>query len=170
MNKNDVIHIVITPYCKRSCKYCCNNEYDLEKIPFVTEEELRNTDTICLTGGEPFSFTNPNEYAKMFKRKYPNIKNVYVYSNAKELNEFLKSNSSPLDYLDGISCSIKIPADLVAFTELVFDGRITDLKSNLLYVFDKWYPPKDCKGNFKVIDREWQISFTPADNSIFRRV
>lgn len=68
-NKNEkkkVIHLMVTSLCNRDCKYCCNKQYSLDKIPYATSEELKNAETLLLTGGEPFAFTNPNEIAKHF--------------------------------------------------------------------------------------------------------
>jgi MoaA/NifB/PqqE/SkfB family radical SAM enzyme len=80
--KKKIIHIMVTSLCKRNCEYCCNKQYDLNDIPYVTDEELRNAHTLLLTGGELFAFANPPEIAQYYKSRYPNIKAVYVYSNA----------------------------------------------------------------------------------------
>ena len=58
--------------------------------------------------------------------------------------------------------------DLQAFEKLVYHPLIRRLKSNLLYVFDNLLP--EYVGNFKVIHREWQEDFKPAQNTIFRRL
>ena len=116
-------------------------------------------------------FTNPNEYAKKIKTMYPHIQKVWVYSNAIELRDYLrKYPNAKLDYLDGISCSIKVPADIAAFNELLNDERITNLHDNLCYVFENLVDTNNHFGNFRMIDRKWQVEFIPADNSIFRRL
>ncbi len=168
MNKNYAIHLVITYLCNRKCKYCCNNQYDIKNLEIATDEEYRNTDRIYLTGGEPFAYAIPNNYAKYLKNKYPNIKKVCVYTNAFELNEYLKNSSDKLDFLDGLSVSIKNNTDLQAFNEFSKDCRIQRLNSNRLYVFDNKLTPKDLT-NFMLIHRKWQKIFVPADNCIFRR-
>lgn len=80
-----IIHLMVTPLCNRNCKYCCNKQYDINNIPYVTDEELREAEVLCLTGGEPFLFTNPCWIARYYKKRYSNIKRIYVYTNAKEL-------------------------------------------------------------------------------------
>lgn len=163
-----VVHILVTSLCNRNCKYCCNKQYDLNDIPYVTDEELKSTDTICLTGGEPFMYSNPNNIAKKYKLKYHNIKNVFVYTNAKELDTYLAIGGS-LEYIDGVSCSIKNEGDRYVFeNNIVNNKKIKKLRSNRLYVFDALYPMPSA-GNFKVIDREWQEDLKPADDSIFRK-
>lgn len=39
--KTENIHLMVTPLCDRTCKYCCNNSYTLNDIPIITDEELR---------------------------------------------------------------------------------------------------------------------------------
>lgn len=172
MKKNKItMHIMITSLCNRDCKYCCNKDYAINEIPFPTVEDFHDSSYICLTGGEPFLFTNPNEYAKYFKRIYPHIEKVWVYSNAVELRDYLaKYPTAKLDAIDGISCSIKVPADIAAFKELINDARIKELPDNLCYVFDELVDTAESYGNFRMVDREWQINFEPAADSIFRRI
>ena len=165
------MHVMITTLCNRNCKYCCNKGYSLDEIPTATVDDFNKSTYVCLTGGEPFSFTNPNEYAKKIKTMYPHIQKVWVYSNAIELRDYLrKYPNAKLDYLDGISCSIKVPADIAAFNELLNDERITNLHDNLCYVFENLVDTNNHFGNFRMIDRKWQVEFIPADNSIFRRL
>ncbi len=168
-----IIHIMVTSLCNRNCKYCCNKQYDLNTIPYVTDEELRNADTICITGGEPFLFTNPSEIAAYYKLRFKNIKNVYVYTNAFELANYLLSYpEEDMSYIDGVSVSIKHERDIPAFNDLVSDERIKEMTSNRLYLFDigkTVYLSSNFK-SFVVILREWQEDFKPANNSIFRRV
>ena len=54
-NTKGVIHLLTTTLCNRDCKYCCNKQYDMNEILYVTDSELREAHTLCLTGGEPFS-------------------------------------------------------------------------------------------------------------------
>lgn len=167
-NTEKIIHLMVTSLCDRKCPDCCNKQYDLNDIPYVTEEELENANTLCITGGEPFKFSNPNEIARYYRIKYPNIKNVYVYTNAIELVEYILRGKH-LEYIDGVSISIKNNVDAVAFKSYVAtDKRITKLPSNRLYVFNNLFD-EEVEG-FTVIQREWQKEFVPANNSIFRKV
>lgn len=169
--KNDktkeVIHLLVTSLCNRDCKYCCNKQYDLAQIPYVTEEELNDCKTLCITGGEPFLYTDPCEIAYYYKQRFNNIKNIYAYTNAWEFTYYLDHHH--LDCLTGLSVSIKKKQDLWAFENFIVDNKeVNALSSNLLYVFDNLVPKK--LGNFKLIHRVWQSDFEPADDSIFRRV
>ena len=164
----EVLHLLVTSLCARNCKYCCNKQYDLNKIPYVSNEEFKNTEVICLTGGEPFMFSSPCAIAAYYKNKYSNIKQIYVYTNAAELGLYLQKNN--IWAIDGVSVSIKSSLDKKMFENFIVNNKnITNLTSNLLYIFDEQLFPNEI-GNFKIIKRDWQEHFVPANNSIFRRV
>lgn len=162
-----IIHIMVTSFCNRNCKYCCNKSYDLNDIPYVTDDELRHAEIICITGGEPFQFSNPCEIASQLKRKYPNIQRVYVYTNALELAQYLLEGKK-IHSIDGVNVSIKVPYDATMFDKFIATNpTITSLASNLLYVFDNLYDKTPT--GFKVFQREWQTDFAPSTDSIFRK-
>lgn len=163
-----VIHLLVTPLCKRKCKFCCNKQYNLADVPSVTDEELKAAHTLCLTGGEPFLFANPCEIASYYKSRYPNIKNVYVYTNARELNDWLGNNR--LAYIDGLCISVKDKIDANIFNHFLSRNEaVRSMKSNRLYVFEDLI---DCvhSDGFETFHRQWQEDFQPADDSIFRRM
>lgn len=165
-----IIHLLITPLCDRKCPYCCNNQYDMNEIPLVSEEELSKAEVLCLTGGEPFKYSSPSNIAKYYKRKYPNIKRVYVYTNAVELVEYILTYGYlSFPGIDGLSVSIKTQRDKEAF-EMHIGGKLDYVKENRLYVFNNLYPDKKHTSNFEVFERKWQKDFVPADDSIFRRM
>lgn len=163
-----IIHIMVTTMCMRNCKDCCNNQYDLNTIPYVTDAELRKAEVICITGGEPFQFSNPCEIAHQLKRKYPNIQRVYVYTNALELATYLLEGKK-IHSIDGVNVSIKVPIDATMFDKIIVnEPSIVSLPSNLLYVFDHLYDKMPA--GFKTFQREWQVDFQPAPDSIFRKI
>lgn len=166
-----IIHLVTTTLCNRDCKYCCNKQYDINAIEFVTEEELRNANKIFLTGGEPFLYTQPDQIAEYYKTRYKNIEEVYVYTNAFELLNYLIKHidRNIFEYINGLTISIKTKKDAEAFKMIKNMFLIKKLKSNIVYVFDNLYPIEDIEG-FKVLQREWKEDFEPADDSIFRRM
>lgn len=172
--RKPVMHLLITDKCDRDCKWCCNKQYDVNDIPIATKEEYESVEIVCLTGGEPFEYSIPSDVATWLKSTYPNIKRVYVYTNAAPLSDcFLeiaakKSNFDCLSNIDGLSVSIKNKHDLWSFEPIAKHKPVAKLKSNLLYVFDNLLP--EYVGNFKVINREWQEDFKPAKNTIFRRL
>lgn len=166
-NTKRIIHLMITDKCNRKCPDCCNNQYDLSKIEIVTTEELLDAEIIFLTGGEPFAFGNPCEFAKYLKYRYPNIKKVMAYTNALELADFL--NIEDLYSLDGVTVSIKNKADKEAFENTISNNKsVIKLESNWLYTFPGFEDTK-CPNTFNKKMRYWQKVFVPATDSIFRR-
>lgn len=173
-----VMHLMVTSLCDRDCKYCCNKQYDLNSIPYATDEELRGVETLCLTGGEPFAYTKPNAIAYHYKHKYPNIMRVIVYTNAYELWLPLIANKAPLVHIDGLNISIKNLGDYLVLDDIIQNSDVCSLSLNRIYVFNEecyedtmYLLTKYCKlSRFEVICREWQEDFKPADDSIFRRI
>lgn len=164
------IHLLTTSLCDRDCPYCCNKQYDLSTIPQVSNYELRRAENIFLTGGEPFIFSQPNQIACWLKENYRNIKKVIVYTNAYELQQYLLKGGS-LGYIDGLTISIKDNLDQMYFEDIpYFLEKYSDCKSNRLYYFDKSLIEGLDTTGFEVFAREWQPNFTPAPNSIFRRI
>ena len=165
-NTEKIIHLMVTSLCNRDCKYCCNKQYDLNSIPYVTDEELSKANTVYITGGEPFAYSNPCMIARRLKSEY-NISRVIVYTNALELMHYLSNYS--LFSIDGLTVSIKNMSDLVSFENgIAHNESVLQLRSNMLYVFDNLCP--EYTGNFIVRERKWQEEFAPNPNSIFRKI
>lgn len=168
-----VIHLMVTSLCLRDCPDCCNKQYSLDDVAYVTDEELKQCEVLCITGGEPFEFTNPEKIARYYKSKYPNIQKIYVYTNALELYNFCRRNSNCSDSIDGYNISIKTKADVNAFYKMKDYTRFS-FKENRLYVFDNLITeetiPTITRYYWTVTPREWQEDFKPADDSVFRKV
>ena len=162
-------HIMVTSLCARNCPYCCNKQYDLNSIPCITNDELKQMKHIYITGGEPFSYSNPCAIARFLKLHYKNIESVIVYTNALELAYYLQ-NDGQIYYINGVTVSIKNNSDEYCFTHCIAkDERILRLQSNRLYVFPG-YENVECPSSFTKIKREWQKNFIPAPNCIFRKL
>ena len=180
--KTENIHLMITPLCDRTCKYCCNNSYTLNDIPIITDEELRICKNLFLTGGEPLMFCNVPSIARYYKKHYPNIEKIYCYTNALPLHNFLHNveNLKHIDIIDGWNISIKNHNDLVAFFQIVYSHRqLIDNKNSRLYIMYD-YKGDYCNDSFEkclvtiknlnIINRKWQENFKPANDSIFRKM
>lgn len=150
------IHLLVTDKCDRNCPFCCNKQYDLDAIPVVSDEEMKIAKRIFLTGGEPFSYTDPCKIARSIKEKY-NVE-IYVYTNAEPLERYLLTND--LYGIDGLTISIKSKDDERSFERI--KHNIDPLK-NRVYVFPGYHTKE------KHAKRMWQEEFTPAPDSIFRR-
>ena len=169
MSEITTAHILVTSLCDRDCKYCCNKQYDLNSIPYITDEELRRMKRIYLTGGEPFKYANPCAIATMLKSKYKNIESVIVYANAKELANYLLFEVS-IYGIDGVTVSVKTDEDQLAFERIVVCNRsIAGLPSNRLYLFPG-FEDTYRSNHFDTLKRDWQKEFVAAPNSIFRKL
>lgn len=169
MSEITTAHILVTSLCDRDCKYCCNKQYDLNSIPYITDEELRRMKRIYLTGGEPFKYANPCAIATMLKSKYKNIESVIVYANAFDLAKYLNYEVS-IYSIDGVTVSVKTEEDRQAFERVVVNTiSLMKLPSNRLYLFpgfeDTFTTPL-----FPAMRRDWQKEFVAAPNSIFRKL
>ena len=170
--KNDynkkVIHLMITDRCDRKCPDCCNNQYDLNEIPIITNEELSEARDVFLTGGEPFVYSNPCEVAGFLKRAYPNIQRVIVYTNAFELYHYLRDGGQIYN-IDGLTISIKNNLDSFSFRQRLVNYKdILNLSSNWVYTFEG-FEDIECPKEFKKSIRTWQKNFVASSDSIFRR-
>lgn len=166
------IHLLVTNLCSRNCPNCCNKCYPLSDIPVIAKDELENCETLFLTGGEPFEFCNPNALAKHYKEHYPNIKDVIVYGNVLEFFNYLRRGGK-LNYIDGISLSIKSASDLRIWNEflcfMVYDQNFFNVSKNRLYCFIDG--DVNTMEKFPVISRDWvdYKEWKPNLDSIFRK-
>lgn len=183
------IHLVITPLCNRSCEYCCNKQYDIQNLPVVTDEELKNADMLCLTGGEPFAYSNPCGIANYYHNLYPKLK-IIVYTNAYELLQYLESVHNMMNFarhgIAGLNICVKGYQDIEAinFMERYFTFKpyefVGELPLNRIIIMDNLWKEADLmtkiddipsyNPNIKIIRRKWQEHFVPAPDSLFRRL
>lgn len=169
-----IIHLMITDKCDRNCPYCCNNQYSLDDIEEVTDEELRDAEMIFLTGGEPFQYHNPVVVASFIKSRFGFKKKVMAYTNAFELGVWLAQHYSlchQLFALDGLTISIKNRYDKVMFEDFICrHPDVLSLESVWIYVFPGFEDLRVTNDKFIVKSREWQKDFKPAPDSIFRKM
>lgn len=165
------IHLVVTEQCDRDCKYCCNKEYDIGEIPHVTEQEMREAKHLFLTGGEPFTYSNPCNLAKKYRRLYPNIEMIVVYANVAELYRYLVEGGKIHD-IDGINMSIKNKADYEAFKRIEKKfPAVLKLEYSVLFIMWDGVDMEVFRGmrRPRPYRREWQEHFVAAPNCLFRR-
>lgn len=164
----NTLHLVVTNLCDRNCKYCCNKKYDIPQLPYATDENFKWADMLCLTGGEPFEYANPCNLAKKYRKQYKNLKAIIVYTNAKELADYL-DNGGTIHDIDGVNISVKDIDDLTAFLNpIICTPEIQALRMNRIYDFTGKISPIDFP-DFNIILREWQKDFIPAKNCLFMR-
>ena len=185
--KVDTMHLFVTNKCTNNCPLCCNKNYDIEKVPLPTEEELSSVNTVCLTGGDPFLLGEKLDKIVNALRSRENIKNIYVFTSGYACLLYLRKLEK-LPNINGITFSPKSKKDWKAIEELYWGGWQEDIKylsSNRLYAFiDKF---DDCNYSIdnnlleildyanadldcKVFFRTWVENFDSPENEIFRRI
>ena len=186
MTKVDTMHLFVTKKCTNNCPLCCNKNYDIEKVPLPTEEELSSVNTICLTGGDPFLLGEKLDKIINDLRKRENIKNIYVFTSGYACLLYLRKFGK-LPNIDGITFSPKSKSDIKALDLLMgyYSLLFLSLKSNRLYYFINKYD--DCNYTIdndqlyliadantflgcKIFFRTWVEDFNSPENEIFRRI
>ena len=183
----DTMHLFVTNKCTNNCPLCCNKNYDIEKVPLPTEEELSSVSTVCLTGGDPFLLGKWLDEIIDWLRCRENIKNIYVFTSGFACLRYL-INFKALPNIDGITFSPKSHRDWEAIKDLCYGGWQEDIKNlssnrlyafidkiddcnysidnNLLEILDYANADLDCKVFFKT----WVENFDSPESEIFRRI
>jgi len=175
-----VLHLFITNKCRHQCQFCCNKLYKISEIPVATVELLKSVDTVCLTGGEPFT-VKPIVLKNLIynlRTQYKSIKNLYIYTSGYEFEmvhqdyyEFIHV----YNWINGINIAPKDWKDWIAVPKIISTINCKS-NSNRLYVFREQRPVFDAmnidlsKVNIQVIDRQWTKSFSVSDNEYFARL
>lgn len=185
---------MVTDKCGNNCRWCCNKQYDIENIPVVSFEELKEVTEICITGGQPFRYAEALAvFLSSLKKSCPKLKRLYIYLNGAELDSPYNSMLNPIRAIgevlghggyESVGLTIsprnkkdwetvgKYADDIRDFPIYNPNGNI--LPSNVLYNFSR----KDARKALEIfspsdilfMDRKWQENFVPAPNTYFRRL
>ena len=119
-----IIHLMVKSNCTNRCNDCCNKQYNLDKVPVATVEELQNAKVVLLTGGEPFLLADIHDFVKSLRWQYQNIEKLYIYTSGyamyKTRDKWLCYGDFGL-YVDGINFSPKCNGDEKAIKKLFDD-------------------------------------------------
>ena len=119
-----IIHLMVNSNCTNRCNDCCNNQYNLDKVPVATVEELQNAKVVLLTGGEPFLLADIHDFVKSLRWQYQNIEKLYIYTSGyamyKTRDKWLCYGDFGL-YVDGINFPPKCNGDEKAIKKLFDD-------------------------------------------------
>ena len=76
------LRLLVTPYCNRDCDLCCNQNFDLDALPVITQaDQFSKYTEISLTGGEPLLVYDKVRETILYIREYGNFKgpiNLYT--------------------------------------------------------------------------------------------
>jgi hypothetical protein len=109
----DKLRLILFPECNRSCKGCCNNDYDLNG--FEIHDSFEGYNTVLITGGEPM--LNPEMVIKVCDdiRKVNSSTRIILYTaKSKRALDLI----AMLNWVDGITLTLHEQYDVKAFEEL----------------------------------------------------
>lgn len=177
--KNKKLRLLVTAKCPNKCPLCCNNQFDVDKIPVV---DRWNYDEISITGGEPLmqyvcgnTFQLSDSIKKVNKAQGINTK-LYIYTAS--FNCFVLIQA--IECFDGIVLTPHKADDIeqfIKFNELLLDMKEEELlpkeRSLRLNLFAdmKALLPKDIDLSlWKVKDIEWIENCPVPEGEDFRRI
>jgi len=106
------LRLLLSKQCNRNCEGCCNKDFDLDKLPVVTD--YSGYDEIILTGGEPM--LRPNFIREMVRRiRKQTLVPIYLYTAKVDR---LQSALAVLGIIDGICVTLHEQSDVEAFHKL----------------------------------------------------
>lgn len=185
MERNKKLRLLVTEKCHNKCPMCCNNQFDIEKIPVVDRFDY---DEISITGGEPLMPVHGN----MTLRLVDSIKAIQNAMGLPRSKFYLYTSyfgSTPLiisSYLfDGICLTPHKKADIDKFINI--NAMILKMKRlyrnpNVSFNFNcslrlnlfadmKALLPKDIDLSlWKVKEMEWIKDCPVPEGEDFRRI
>jgi len=136
------IHLMVNLKCTNKCRDCCNLQYDLTSVPVVAVEELKQADTVMITGGEPFAMKGLLGFLRSLRHQYKNIRRLYVYTSGAAMyltKDYWMSKEFAI-LVDGINFSPKGYFDEYCIRDLfsnrTFCGYMKDIPENRFILID----------------------------------
>jgi molybdenum cofactor biosynthesis enzyme MoaA len=127
------LRLLVTKDCDRSCKGCCNKNWDLDGLETV--QSFKGYDEVLLTGGEPMLDRDRLlRVIDRIKQENPDAK-IYMYTAM--VKKPVALTSILLHYLDGITLTLHEKSDVKDFMrfDTLLSTCLTSAKSLRLNVF-----------------------------------
>lgn len=103
-----ILRLLVTKECNHNCSGCCNKQWDLDKLPIITD--FSEYDEIIITGGEPMLFGNSvKTLADSIRLLYPNIKLILYTTKIHQAHWYCRQN------FDGITVTLHEQYDVEHF-------------------------------------------------------
>lgn len=103
------LRLLLFSECNRSCKGCCNKDWDLDAIPIVSSYE--GYECIMLTGGEPGLYP-PIVGKTIISIREETDCDIYVYTAMSSVVPYF------LSVANGVTLTLHNPLDVESFKEL----------------------------------------------------
>lgn len=157
------LRLLLWPDCNRSCSGCCNKDWNLDALPRATVEEIKNTNLVMLTGGEPMLYPEGLKGAIENVRALSSAK-IYIYTA--KVDEPIAREA--LIMADGMTLTLHCQSDVEPF--LKFAKSVRGLSRSLrLNVFKGIEVPEVPVGWVVKNNIEWIENCPLPTNEIFRR-
>lgn len=173
MNKK--LRLLVTAECPNKCPICCNNRFDIGKIPVVDRFDY---DEIMITGGEPLLFTECRNLMITLKDAAlycgRSVK-LYIYTAKFDIESFC--THAPI--ADGFVYTPHSQKDVEAFLELnafiLLHQKSTDinhlsLRLNVFPEIRKYIPVNTDLALWKIKEIQWIKDCPVPDGEDFRRI
>jgi len=174
--KNTKLRLLVTGKCPNKCPMCCNNRFDLEKIPVVDRFDY---DEIMITGGEPLLFPERTHIImKTFRLIAANVigggqPQIYIYTANFNIGAFRTVYS----LADGFVYTPHSKKDIEAFMSLnAFILSEPDafqrlsLRLNIFPEEEKYLPAGVDLSLWKVKKMKWMKDCPVPAGEDFRRI
>lgn len=166
------LRLLLFKDCKRNCKGCCNNEWDLDRLPIETE--FTGYDEILLTGGEPM--LKPKLVLKTIDRIRQVDEGVAIYMYTAKVNP-IKESIKILGKLTGITITLHEQKDVnsfLKFAQIVGDTVLiphAKFRVNIFRSIDIHIEDITCAG-FWVIRKNitWKKNCPLPRDEVFKRL
>lgn len=147
------LRLLITKKCNKSCKGCCNKEWDLDNLPVV--DSYKDYDEIMLTGGEPMLEQADVLETIMNIRKQNTKAKIYIYTAQPIIPTYILKN------IDGLTVTLHEEQDVKSFIHLDYiltQGKYKNLSlrlnifGNIPLKPDSFFPLWKIRRNMKWIE------------------
>lgn len=163
------LRLLLFEDCNRSCEGCCNKQWDLSKLPVVSD--FTPYDEIILTGGEPM--LKPEivfRTIRMIRNQNISARIILYTAMTDKANTLLFI----LENLDGLTITLHDEQDIlpyIAFRMLIDRYRFNNAKSLRLNVFSGVDARRYANEDWQIKDNiEWLEDCPLPDNEVFMRL